>query len=163
LNLFCYTAGFSVEAALGGAQEVVSVDVSNNTLEWSKENFNLNKLDSAQYEFFNSDCLLFLKGTVKRNRKFDLIICDPPSFGRAGKSVFRLEKELDSLLRLCGQCLNRGGVLLFSCNYEKWTQSEFEARVKKSLPSFRLEPSQSGWDFELPSEQRQLKAVWLYA
>jgi 23S rRNA (cytosine1962-C5)-methyltransferase len=167
LNLFCYTAGFSLEAALGGAKEVVSVDVSNNFLEWSKGNFNLNSLDPTQYEFFHSDCLLFLQGAVKRHRKFDLIVCDPPSFGRAGKSVFRLEKELDSLLRLCGQCLNRGGVLLVSCNFEKWTQADVEARVKKALseviPGGRSETGRSGWDYELPSQERQLKAVWIFS
>jgi len=162
LNLFSYTCGFSVEAALGGATEVTSVDVSNNTLEWAKQNFSLNHLDPSKYEFFSSDCLVYLKGAAKRQRQFDLIICDPPSFGRAGKSVFRLEKELDSLLGLCGQCLHRGGVLLFTCNYEKWNQIDFETRVKKALPHQRIETGQSGWDYELPSEQRKLKALWVF-
>lgn len=162
LNLFSYTCGFSLEAALGGALEVTSVDVSNNTLEWAKQNFNINHLDSTKYEFFSSDCMPYLKGALRRQRHFDMIICDPPSFGRAGKNVFRLEKELDSLLSLCRQCINRGGVLLFTCNYEKWNQVDFEVRVQKALPGIRIEAGRSGWDYELPSEQRKLKALWMY-
>jgi 23S rRNA (cytosine1962-C5)-methyltransferase len=161
LNLFAYTSGFSLEAALGGAEEVTSVDVSKNALEWAKQNFNLNQIDPSKYDFINSDCLLYLRGAVRRQRQFDLIVCDPPSFGRADKNVFRLEKELDSLLRLCQQCLHAEGVLLFTCNFEKWSQADLTARVKKIFPHARLEAGQSGWDYELPTEPRKLKALWI--
>ncbi len=78
LNLFCYTGGFSVCAALGGASQVVSVDTSEVALSWAKRNFELNGLDVQNYEFFRAEVAIFMAGASKLSRQFDLIICDPP-------------------------------------------------------------------------------------
>ena len=83
LNLFCYTGGFSVAAAKGGAERVESVDTSAATLNWSKENFAANDIDVSQHGFFKSDAREFLKIAKKKERQFDTIICDPPSFARS--------------------------------------------------------------------------------
>lgn len=120
LNLFSYTSGFSVAAALGNASEVTTVDVSGSFLEWSKENFKLNNLTPENYEFFAQDVPLFMAGAVKRQRQWDLIICDPPSFGRSKDSVWKIEKDLAGLASLLWKCLNPGGQILFTFNYEKW-------------------------------------------
>src|SRR3989338_2622688 len=141
LNLFSYTSGFSVAAALGGAQQVTSVDASKKFLEWSKENFKANALSSEKYEFFAQDCMLFLKGAQKRHRTWNLIICDPPSFGRSQDSIWKIEKNLGELSHLIWNCLAVNGQLLFTCNYEKWTRHELIAEFSKNLPhgKFKLD------------------------
>lgn len=124
LNLFSYTSGFSVNAALGGAKQVTTVDVSKKFLDWSQENFKLNDIQTEQHEFFSQDTMLFLKGSVKRNRKWDLIICDPPSFGRSKDGAWKLEKDLPELAELMLNCLNKKGQIIFTCNLERKTRQD---------------------------------------
>lgn len=140
LNLFSYTSGFSVVAALAGAQEVCTVDVSQNFIEWSKRNFEINNLDPEQekYEFWVQDCLLFLKGTIRRKRKFGLIVCDPPSFGRSKSGTFSISKNFDELLINCMYCLEKNGLLLFCTNYEKWTTGDLHLTQISSKKIFLL-------------------------
>lgn len=167
LNLFSYTCGFSVAAAAGGARQVTSVDASSNFLNWGKENFVLNSLDIAHHEFFTQDVLLFLGGCVKRRRQFDLIVCDPPSFGRFKKQVFRLEKDLAELLHLLWNCLapststSQPGQILFSCNLEKWSPEDMMLRIKKILPNAKLSLNSSSLDYELPGEAPLMKSIWI--
>lgn len=124
LNLFSYTGGFSVNAALGGAAQVCTVDVSRKFLDWSQENFQLNKIDPAQHEFYAQDTLVFLKGSIKRQRRWDLIICDPPTFGRSRDSIWKLESDLPDLAELLLGCLEKNGQILFTCNLERKTRQE---------------------------------------
>ncbi len=135
LNLFCYTAGFSVAAVLGHASKVTSVDVSKNFLEWSKANFRLNQVDPSLHEFFAQDCLLFLKGSIKRNRKWDLIICDPPSFGRSLDNVWKIERDISELADLLCRCLTTSGEILFTCNFEEWSKSDLIRHFSEGLPA----------------------------
>lgn len=162
LNLFSYTSGFSVVSALGGAQEVTTVDVSQNFIEWSKKNFQLNGLDPEKYEFFVSDCLVFLKGTVRRKRKFNLIVCDPPSFGRSKNGVFSISKNFEELILNCLMCLEKNGLLLFCTNYEKWETSDIHLKLNKLKSQFSFKvlnaPAQ-GLDFELPDEEPLMKSI----
>lgn len=166
LNLFSYTSGFSVVSALAGAQEVCTVDVSQNFIDWSKQNFTLNGLDPEQekYEFWVQDCLLFLKGTIRRKRKFGLIICDPPSFGRSKSGVFSISKSFDELLINCLYCLEKNGLLLFCTNYEKWTTGDLHLRLNKLKRefSFKILPAPAqGLDFELPDQEPLMKSIIL--
>lgn len=163
LNLFSYTGGFSVCAALGGALEVCTVDVSGNFNEWGQDNFHLNGLDpkAPGTEFWNQDCLLFLKGAAKRGRKWDFILCDPPSFGRSKEGVFQIQKNIPELLDLIFSCLNPGGRCLFSTNYEQWTKDDLRQLISKQLRqkvSF-VELPTSGLDFERPGTEPLMKAV----
>lgn len=141
LNLFSYTSGFSVVAGLAGAKKVTSVDASKKFLEWSKQNFRLNNLKPEDAEFFAQDCLVFLNGSKKRNRKWDLIICDPPSFGRSQDSVWKIERNIFELAELMWACLEPNGQILFTCNFEKWTRKELVANFTKNLPKgqFKIE------------------------
>lgn len=159
LNLFSYTSGFSLNAALGKAQQVTSVDVSKNFLDWSKENFKLNNVNPNDYEFFFQDSLLFLKGAIKRNRKWDLIICDPPSFGRSKEGVWRIEKDLPDLAEMMVSCLSNKGKILFTCNYEGWTLEELKLNFTKKIKkgSYHLQPlPYLGLDFEVTDSRTNL-------
>lgn len=164
LNLFSYTSGFSVVSALAGAKEVCTVDVSANFIDWSKRNFELNGLNPEQenYEFWVQDCLLFLKGTIRRKRKFGLIVCDPPSFGRSKSGVFSISKNFDELLINCLYCLEKNGLLLFCTNYEKWTTGDLHLRLNKLKKdfSFKILPAPAqGIDFELPDQEPLMKSI----
>lgn len=166
LNLFSYTSGFSVVSALAGAQEVCTVDVSQNFIEWSKRNFTLNGLNPEQenHEFWVQDCLLFLKGTIRRKRKFGLIICDPPSFGRSKSGVFSISKNFDELMIHCMYCLEKNGLLLFCTNYEKWNTGDLHLRLAKLKREFSftiLNAPPQGLDFELPGEEPLMKSIIL--
>ena len=134
LNLFSYTGGFSLNAALGGAKEVVSVDINRPFIEWSKKNFELNSLKPEDWEFWTTEARYFLDGCAKRNRTFDLVICDPPSFARSKFGLFRIEDDMHSLLQQIDGVLPIGGRLLFCSNYEKWDILQFRHSIQKTLP-----------------------------
>lgn len=87
LNLFAYTGGFSVHAALGGATHVTSVDVAAGALETAKDNFRLNGLDPEAHEFVAADVFDFLDAAHRRGESWDLVICDPPSFARSKQQL----------------------------------------------------------------------------
>lgn len=139
LNLFSYTGGFSLNAVQGGASQVTSVDLSRAFLDWSRANFTLNQMEVEAHEFWSTDARYFLRGCAKRGRRFDLIVCDPPSFARGPQGVFSLEKDLTDLLRQIDDALERGGLLLLSSNYEKWNQRTFVEQVRQVLREERYE------------------------
>jgi 23S rRNA (cytosine1962-C5)-methyltransferase len=159
LNLFSYTSGFSVNAALGHALEVTTVDVSSKFLDWGKENFTLNGLDSQRYEFFSQDSIVFLKGAIKLGRKWDFIICDPPTFGRSKDGVWKLENDLPHLTNLMFQCLEDQGQILFTCNFEQRTREEilelFSQKIKKQKYEIVRLPMLS-LDFELTDDLKNV-------
>jgi 23S rRNA (cytosine1962-C5)-methyltransferase len=163
LNLFSYTGGFSLVAALSGATEVTSVDVSKSFLEWTKKNFELNNLSTERFEFWESDVQFFLRAAHKRKRVFDLIVCDPPSFGRSKEGVFKIDKDLAALLDSCIDVLAPSGKILFSTNFEKWSYAETERLLVKVAGARKLtvRPAPGpGFDFEL-SEEPVLKSFIL--
>lgn len=116
LNLFSYTCAFSVACAAAGAK-TTSVDISKKSLEWGKENFAANGLDAGAHEFYASDARRFLEGAAKRDRRFDLVIVDPPSFARGPSGTFSIKKDAASLLHAAAACVAPGGWLYFSSNF----------------------------------------------
>lgn len=97
LNLFSYSGGFSLYAAAGGAAHVVSVDSAPAAMADAARNFELNGLDPDAHEPVVSDAFEFLERAVSQARRFDLVVCDPPSFAR-DKS--QLEAALKAYTRL---------------------------------------------------------------
>lgn len=114
LNCFCYTAGFSVYAALAGAKETVNVDVSGEALETAKRNFTLNKIPLKAHQFLDQDVFEVLSESARKNEKFDVIILDPPAFVKNQKS---LKKGLSGYLFINEKALGllpKGGILVSS-------------------------------------------------
>ena len=162
LNLFAYTGGFGLCAAQGGAAEVVNVDSSRPNLEWARENVGLNDLDRHSIEFAAVDARLFVRGCRRRGRRFDLIVCDPPSFSRGREGLFRIERDLLPLLPSAASLLRSGGKMLVCSNYGKWTAVQFEQVVAKALngKGAVLKPApEADGDFEGPGAERILKSV----
>ncbi|MGM0702264.1 MAG: bifunctional 23S rRNA (guanine(2069)-N(7))-methyltransferase RlmK/23S rRNA (guanine(2445)-N(2))-methyltransferase RlmL [Pseudomonadota bacterium] len=124
LNLFCYTAAATVQAALGtqavpGAAESVSVDLSNTYLAWARDNFALNKLDPSRHRVVRDDCLRWLETA---HAEFDLIFLDPPTFSNSKKMTGTLDVQRDHgrLVDLAMARLAPGGTLVFSNNQRRF-------------------------------------------
>lgn len=163
LNLFCYTGGFSLCALKAGAKEVVSVDTSKATLDWLNRNIEINSFDNKKHKSWSTDARIFLKGAIQKQKSFDLIICDPPSFSRSKEGIFKIENDFKDLLERCLHALAPKGTLLFSTNYEGWQMQDFKEQVELAVPKgFKIERyTSSGADYEPPTQSRILKMVFI--
>ncbi|MCC5883476.1 MAG: bifunctional 23S rRNA (guanine(2069)-N(7))-methyltransferase RlmK/23S rRNA (guanine(2445)-N(2))-methyltransferase RlmL [Halomonas sp.] len=124
LNLFCYTAAATVQAALGtesaaGATDSVSVDLSNTYLEWARDNFALNGLDPARHRVVRDDCLRWLETA---GAEFDLIFLDPPTFSNSKKmeGTLDVQRDHERLVSLAMARLAPEGTLVFSNNQRRF-------------------------------------------
>jgi 23S rRNA (cytosine1962-C5)-methyltransferase len=141
LNLFAYTCSFTVCAACSGA-ETCSVDAAKRVLGTGRRNLELNGINPTDgHRFLTDDVMKVVPRFAKRGETFDLIVLDPPTFGRADGRVFRIEKDLAGLVRECFGLLERGGWLLVSCNYAEWGAKDLRALCENVLQgeSFALE------------------------
>ena len=117
LNLFAYTGASSIAALKEGA-EVTHVDASKGMIEWAKENVVLNNLENSKIRFIIDDVIKFVKREIKREQKYDIIIMDPPSFGRGSKNeVWSIEKDLYNLVELCTEILSDRPVMFLINSY----------------------------------------------
>jgi 23S rRNA (cytosine1962-C5)-methyltransferase len=133
LNLFAYTCSFSVCAALAGGV-TTSVDVSRRALARGREDFELNGIDAAAgHRFVAEDAATYVARLGRRGESFDLIVLDPPTFGRAGARTFRLAHDLGAVVDGCLGVLARGGRMLVSCNAQGWTEARLRSVVEDAL------------------------------
>ncbi|MBL8877723.1 MAG: class I SAM-dependent rRNA methyltransferase [Phycisphaerales bacterium] len=121
LNLFAYTCAFGISAGAGEAHECVNVDVSKRHLEWGKRNIAENGLVLERQRFILSDVFDYLQRARRQQRMSDLIIIDPPSFGRDKQSgsVFAIRSDLPRLIDETLERLNRGGSMLVALNHRQ--------------------------------------------
>lgn len=117
LNLFCYTASFTVYAAGAGARASLSVDLSRRYLAWAEHNFALNQIDSRAHRLLCADVLAWLREPVRE--RFDLAVLDPPTFSNSKKmqGVLDIQHDHAELIGLTLARLHPGGVLYFSTNF----------------------------------------------
>lgn len=133
LNLFAYTCSFTVCAASSGA-ETCSVDAAKRILGTGRRNLELNGIDPADgHRFLTDDVMKVAPRLAKRGETFDLIVLDPPTFGRADGRVFRIEKDLHALVAECFDLLVPGGQMLVSCNYAGWSAHDLHAVCADAL------------------------------
>jgi 23S rRNA (cytosine1962-C5)-methyltransferase len=134
LNLFSYTASFSLVAASKAVSQVVSVDTSSVCHAWAKENFRLNGFDSddSAYVFEKADAFRYLEKQIKQKSKFDCIILDPPARARLGTNRFFLKSDLPKLLAQCFAVLNPGGHLFVSDNTLQGSEKRLRQMIDKA-------------------------------
>jgi 23S rRNA (cytosine1962-C5)-methyltransferase len=157
LNTFAYTCAFSVAAAKAagdqGGVTVTSVDLSVRYLDWGRRNFEANGLDPSAHEFAHGDVLTFMKIAAKKQRRFDLLILDPPTFAtsRSG-GVFQVERDYSKLFALAAQIAAPGAAILCSHNQRTFTRDALAKRLldgardtKRAM--VRLEPFAPPADF----------------
>ena len=117
LDLFCYTGGFSVSAAINDAKSVLGADIKEEWLKLARENARLNGA-GEKTEFVKGDSFEVLKNINGSGGKFDIIILDPPSFLKRRESVISASKGYKELNALAMKALTEGGILAtFSCSH----------------------------------------------
>jgi 23S rRNA (cytosine1962-C5)-methyltransferase len=136
LNLFAYTGAFTCYARAGGAAATTTVDLSNTYLEWAARNLALNGFaPDGRHALVRADCLEFLAAAAQRPERYDLIVCDPPTFSnsKAMARPFAVERDHPWLLERCHALLRPGGVLYFSTNFRGFRLAA------AGLPPFAIE------------------------
>lgn len=116
LNLFAYTGAATVSALKAGA-EVVHVDASKGMVQWAKENALSSGVIDRPVRWIVDDCIKFVQREIRRGNRYDILIMDPPSYGRGpGGEVWKLENEVYHFVELCREVLsdNPLGVLINS-------------------------------------------------
>ena len=117
LNLFAYTGGATVACLKAGA-EVVHVDASKGMVQWAKENAVASGVADRKVRWIVDDCVKFVQREIRRCNKYDIIIMDPPSYGRGpGGEIWKLENEVYSFVELCSQVLSDNPIMVLINSY----------------------------------------------
>jgi len=148
LNLFGYTGGFSVAAALGGARHVVTIDVDRDAIVLARENFRVNGLDPADHAFASEDAFEILKRYKAQGRQFDLVVCDPPAFAKSQKAVEAAVAGYASLNRAALHVLAPGGLLVTASCSARVSPEMFQDAVKEAAYKTHI-------DLQLVEDRRQ--------
>jgi len=139
LNLFSYTGAFSVYAAKAGAAEVVAVDLAAKAHARARRNYELSDLDPAKMEAVTGDAVKAVERFIDRGRRFDLVICDPPSFSQGPAGAFSVAKDLARLAQVAAGVLEPGGLLAFATNSAKISGVELDRAMAEGAAQGRAE------------------------
>jgi 23S rRNA (cytosine1962-C5)-methyltransferase len=166
LNTFAYTCGFSVCAARAGMR-TTSLDLSKKYLEWGRRNFALNQINPAGHDFIFGDAFDWLGRFAKRQRRFDLVLVDPPTFSQSKQSgAFQVEKDFTRLIRAALAVLKPGGVLFASTNAAGWAPEPFLGAIEFAVRSEKRKILQRHYQPQPPDfpisrgEPGYLKTSW---
>jgi len=134
INLFAYSGGSTLAAAKAGA-EVCHVDASKGMVAWARKNAALNQLEDKPIRWIIDDVTKFLEREFRRNNRYDLLILDPPSFGRGAKGeVFKIENDLTQLLALLQKVLSDQPLgVLFSCHTPEITPISLDHLLQQAF------------------------------
>ena len=139
LNLFSYTGAFSVYAAKAGAAEVVAVDLAAKAHARARRNYELSGLDPAKMEAVTADAVKAVERFIDRGRRFDLVICDPPSFSQGPAGSFSVAKDLARLACTAAGVLEPGGLLAFATNSAKVSSVELDRAMGEGAAEARAD------------------------
>ncbi|MGO8968391.1 MAG: class I SAM-dependent rRNA methyltransferase, partial [Myxococcaceae bacterium] len=148
LNCFCFSGGFSVNAALGGAAHVFSVDQDADAISLARENFRGNGLDPERHDFLAADVFRLLQSFRDEGRQFDLLVLDPPAFAKTQRAV---EAALDGYASLNRQALALvapGGLLATASCSARVSPEAFLGTLKEAA-------GKAGVDLTLVEERYQ--------
>jgi 23S rRNA (cytosine1962-C5)-methyltransferase len=117
LNLFAYTGAATIVAAHAGA-EVCHVDASRGMVAWARENAKLNGLEDRPIRWIVDDCAKFLEREIRRGRRYDAIIMDPPSYGRGPSGeTWKLEDDIFAFVKTAAQVLSENPLVVIIHSY----------------------------------------------
>lgn len=156
LNLFAYTGAASV-AALSAGASVVHVDSSKGMVDWAKENVKVNHLEEKPIRFIVDDCLKFVKREIRRGNKYDIILMDPPSFGRGSKKeVWTIEEDLYELVLACQELMSDRFVLFLINSYSTGLSKTVLENLLKLTINKKQEGKISSDEIGLPMKNSSL-------
>lgn len=135
LNLFAYTGGATLAMAAAGAAEVVHVDAAKGMLARAKENQNLSGLTGAKVRYLADDAVKFVKRELRRGRRYDGIVLDPPTYGRGPTGeMWRIEAQLYALLADLAMLLPESGPAFMVLNtYSGMTEKNVDTCMRLAL------------------------------
>ena len=134
LNLFAYTGGATVACAAAGAS-VCHVDASRGMVAQAKENARLSGLEDAPIRYIVDDCKKFIEREIRRGRKYDAIIMDPPSYGRGPTGeVWKIEESIDPFVELASGVLSDNPLFFLLNSYT----TGLSASTMKYITDIRL-------------------------
>lgn len=133
LNLFSYTAAFSVAAAMGGAVETTSVDLAKRSKNLSQAHFEANGLGLESHRFVVMDVFEYFRYAKRKGLTYDVIILDPPSFARNKKQTFSVVKDYHRLIAESLEVLTPNGIIIASTNASNLSVAQFDQQIQKGL------------------------------
>jgi 23S rRNA (cytosine1962-C5)-methyltransferase len=133
LNCFAFTGAFGLVAAKNGASRALNLDAGARALDWAKENYRLNGLTPADFDFVTGDVFDWLRRFARRGQTFDVVILDPPSFSTVKKSRWAAEKDSGELAALAARSVAPGGLLVACSNHAGLSRRQFRQMVTGAL------------------------------
>ena len=133
LNMFSYTAAFSVAAAMGGASQTTSVDLAKRSRELSQAHFQANGISTDDHRFIVMDVFEYFKYAKRKGLTYDVIVLDPPSFARNKKQTFSVAKDYHKLISQSLEILNPGGLIIASTNAANVSRQKFTEQIDKGF------------------------------
>ena len=133
LNMFSYTAAFSVAAAMGGASQTTSVDLAKRSRELSQAHFQANGISTDDHRFIVMDVFEYFKYAKRKGLTYDVIVLDPPSFARNKKQTFSVAKDYHKLIFQSLEILNPGGIIIASTNAANVSRQKFTEQIDKGF------------------------------
>ena len=133
LNMFSYTAAFSVAAAMGGASQTTSVDLAKRSRELSQAHFQANGISTDDHRFIVMDVFEYFKYAKRKALTYDVIVLDPPSFARNKKQTFSVAKDYHKLISQSLEILNPGGIIIASTNAANVSRQKFTEQIDKGF------------------------------
>ena len=133
LNMFSYTAAFSVAAAMGGASQTTSVDLAKRSRELSQAHFQANGISKDDHRFIVMDVFEYFKYAKRKALTYDVIVLDPPSFARNKKQTFSVAKDYYKLISQSLEILNPGGIIIASTNAANVSRQKFTEQIDKGF------------------------------
>lgn len=133
LNMFSYTAAFSVAAAMGGASQTTSVDLAKRSRELSQAHFQANGISTGDHRFIVMDVFEYFKYAKRKALTYDVIVLDPPSFARNKKQTFSVAKDYHKLISQSLEILNPGGIIIASTNAANVSRQKFTEQIDKGF------------------------------
>ena len=133
LNMFSYTAAFSVAVAMGGASQTTSVDLAKRSRELSQAHFQANGISTDDHRFIVMDVFEYFKYAKRKGLTYDVIVLDPPSFARNKKQTFSVAKDYHKLISQSLEILNPGGIIIASTNAANVSRQKFTEQIDKGF------------------------------
>ena len=133
LNMFSYTAAFSVAAAMGGSSQTTSVDLAKRSRELSQAHFQANGISTDEHRFIVMDVFEYFKYAKRKGLTYDVIVLDPPSFARNKKQTFSVAKDYYKLISQSLEILNPGGIIIASTNAANVSRQKFTEQIDKGF------------------------------
>lgn len=154
LNLFAYSGAATTVAASKNISEVVHVDAAKGMVEWAKENRDLSHLENKHIRYIVDDCLKFMKREVRRGRKYDGIIMDPPSYGRGpNNEIFKFEEQIGPLIKEAINLLSDDPLFLIINTYTTgYSCTTIENVLRRCLDDSNLKMNTSAQEIGLKIE-----------